>query len=330
MLEIPPELLRENNSFGGPLRGRAASVAAYGGSAKEFAPAPSQPAARLRSRAASDGALALPGAGLAPRGASAAAGTAAASANDNEDEEEVDDVMLRRTLEQLARRQRTLAALRVQLAQAEHMLRDATEREVADRARQAAAAGAVEGEVQPGADAQPIANGTRKWRRTAATLRAAIGLLAPLPESIVAVACDNPSIESCVVDGWLQRLRTNPFGDPEWWRAWYCLRGVDGMLCFDDVATAAPNGHLPFDDSTTVESPIVRGPGDTGELMPRYAFRVRTGAGAMHTFACPPPSSEDDKARFDSHDWVQAIRTVVEQRTAPASASASPMATPMK
>ena len=99
-----------------------------------------------------------------------------------------------------------------------------------------------------------------------------------------------------------------------------------------DLAQAAHHlyGHLPFDDSTTVESPIVRGPGDTGELMPRYGFRVRTGAGAMHTFACPPPSSEDDKARFDSHDWVQAIRTVVEQRTAPVSASASPMATPMK
>ena len=32
-----------------------------------------------------------------------------------------------------------------------------------------------------------------------------------------------------------------------------------------------------------------------------------------------------DEVRFDSHDWVQAIRTVVEQRTSTDSAAASPM-----
>ena len=77
------------------------------------------------SRKRSDGALAASAALLGAANALGSDRPGDATRSD----EDVDEVMLTRTLQQLARRQRTLAALREQLAQAEHMRHETAERE---------------------------------------------------------------------------------------------------------------------------------------------------------------------------------------------------------
>lgn len=214
-----------------------------------------------------------------------------------EGDEDVDEMMLTRTLQQLARRQRTLASLRVQLAQAEQMLGTTSEQQ----------------NTQPnggegGAAPRVLPPGARKWLRTAATLRAAIGLLTPMPEALIAQPSTNPAIESCVVDGYLLRLCAD---GKEWRRMWYCLKGLDGLLIFDAELERVPRGHVAFDFNTIVESPVVGEEKTTAPPLPSDAFRLRTGAGGVFTFACPEDEFSLRTQRHDSGDWVEAIRAVV-------------------
>ena len=93
------------------------------------------------------------------------------------------------------------------------------------------------------------------------------------------------------------------------------MRGIDGVLYFDSMRATCPRGHLPIDDATVVESLSSVAP--PTRVSSCNAFRLRTGAGATQR-ACAAANSSRARgaeARFDGNDWVQAIRTVVEQRT---------------
>ena len=94
------------------------------------------------------------------------------AANESDEEDVVDEHVLTRTLHQLARRERTLASLRVQLHQAEHM-------RIAEEATEGKGTHATR----------------RKWLRVAASLRAAISLLAPVHAELQPRPCSNPSVE---------------------------------------------------------------------------------------------------------------------------------------
>ena len=92
---------------------------------------------------------------------------------------------------------------------------------------------------------------------------------------------------------------------------WYCLKGLDGLLIFDAELERVPRGHVAFDFNTIVESPVVGEEKTTAPPLPSDAFRLRTGAGGVFTFACPEDEFSLRTQRHDSGDWVEAIRAVV-------------------
>ena len=165
-------------------------------------------------------------------GVGAGLGSHEASDGAYDSESDVDEAFLSRTLQQLAKRERSLPSLRVQLGQAERM-RD------------------VESTKLPTAGAR-IAQ-RRKWASVATSLRAAITLLAPADalglelHAIPALSSANPNLDYCLIDGWLQR-RGDRAG-AVWRRHYYCLK-VEGLLYFNDVQERAPCGQLPVDAST--------------------------------------------------------------------------------
>ena len=228
------------------------------------------------------------------------------AANESDEEDVVDEHVLTRTLHQLARRERTLASLRVQLHQAEHM-------RIAEEATEGKGTHATR----------------RKWLRVAASLRAAISLLAPVHDELQPRPCSNPSVELCVCDGWLLRSRSS---GGMWRRQWVVLKS-EGLLVFDGVAERVPSLHLAIDGNAEVETVAEETPrgfkpnhADVDPWLvtaashrlhrrPPHAFTLRAG-GRTHTFACDAtPASPSGKAKSASADeWVRSIRMVVEMR----------------
>ena len=192
-----------------------------------------------------------------------------------EAESEVDERFLTRTLQQLARRERSLSSLRVQLEQAEALLRD----------------------LKDGNGAR----GRRKWQRIAASLRAAITLLAPASQAASMRPSTNPSVETCLVDGWLLLWSGNhdDGSTGQWQRLWFCLR-MEGLLYFAGATERVPRGHLAMglDVDATVLPPM--------QDAPSPAFCVKTRAHAYAFAVCEDHGSASVEA------WIEAFHLVAE------------------
>jgi hypothetical protein len=197
---------------------------------------------------------ALSGVGVASRGdanggASARGGPSVGDDDDVEyDMVDIDNHMLARTLDQVSRRQRTLASLRVQLSQAEHM-----------RGQEEAKA------------AQASRAPKRKWHRVAASLHIAVAMLSPMPNSVRPHRSSNPAVATCAVDGWLHRLAAD---GETWRRGWYALKW-DGLLRFASEVDSVPRGILLVDVASKVES--------TDD---ERTFRLHLAPGETFTFVC--------------------------------------------
>ena len=138
---------------------------------------------------------------------------------EGDSDDEVDQHFLSRVMQQLVKQDRTLASLQIQLEQAELMLQQE--------------------ETQPVPEAVSQAR-TKKWSRAAASLRAAIALLAP-QRSPGRSASAIISAGECRREGWLLKARhaSLPHPKPEdWKRRWFLLKD-DCLLYFEGMSGGA-------------------------------------------------------------------------------------------
>jgi hypothetical protein len=178
----------------------------------------------------------------------------------------------------------------------------------------------------------------RKWLRMAASLRAAIALLAPVSSELHPRRSSNPSVEQCVVDGWL--LRARRVGGA-WRRVWGVLK-LEGLLLFDGVAERVPVAHVPLHGHTQLERLVHADMDETDDAepadaesadalgverrhtaaaqhrRPREAFSLRTGSRVL-TFACEPAAATPSARRLASgsaglNEWLHGLRLVLDAR----------------